>query len=245
MNMPDTYISALHRAAYRLYQAVILPVRGSRRVNAWLYGYAPCIDSRESGPYWDWTTLIIKRAMWGYVGPDTRLLDMGTGCIGVLSVCARLQMGCKSVVAVDYVPQVVAMAQRTCGPLGLDIGFLCSDLFEKVPGRFDVIVFNSPYLDDAKARHLGLLGTEMEHRRFSSQQGETIARFLREAPERLSEKGVAILGVNHYHIGRDMVGEMIAESRLRVMLCMEGRWTRGAAYVLGPSAGPHVREDLT
>jgi methylase of polypeptide subunit release factors len=214
-------------------------------VNAWLFGYSPCIDSRESGPYWDWTTLILVRAMREYVGPETQLLDMGTGCIGVLSVCAQLKMGCRSVVAVDYVPQVVSMARRTCAPLGLDIDFACSDLFWKVPGRFDVIVFNAPYLDDNKARQLGLLSTDLEQRRFGGRNGETIVRFLAKASRHLSEKGVAIVGINRYHIPQEAVHEMIARSGLHLVRCMEDRWTRCAAFVLGPSPGSAAREDFS
>ncbi len=71
------------------------------------------------------------------------VLDMGTGSGEIALACAR--KGAR-VVAVDIDPEAVEHTRRRARDEGLEIDVRLSDLFEKVPERFDYIFFNAPYL---------------------------------------------------------------------------------------------------
>jgi release factor glutamine methyltransferase len=71
------------------------------------------------------------------------VLDMGTGS-GVLAITAA-KLGC-SVTAVDVNSAAIDQASDAARKQGLDIKFILSDLFQDVKGKFDYIVFNTPYV---------------------------------------------------------------------------------------------------
>ena len=75
-------------------------------------------------------------------GPKT-VLDMGTGS-GILAIAAA-KKDC-SVTAVDINPDAIEAAKENAKKERVKISFVLSDLFEKVKGRYDLIVFNPPYV---------------------------------------------------------------------------------------------------
>jgi methylase of polypeptide subunit release factors len=226
-------LGVLHRNAYRVYHNLVLRLRRSKTVHCWLFGYRPCDASNEHG-YWDWTTLILRKAIQIYLRPEMSLLDVGTGPVAVLAVFAKLQKRCLRVTGVDYVPEIVSLAQSTAQHLSLDIEVRDSDLFSEVAGRFDMIVFNAPYLDSERGRQLGILRRGLDEKRFRGGQGggNTIQRFLDGVPRHLARNGIAVVGVNHYHITRTLVMALIARSGLELRRRIEGVAIPAAAYVL-------------
>lgn len=83
------------------------------------------------------------------VGPNSEILDMGTGS-GVCAVFAAKSAG--RVVAVDINPAAVRCASINALMNGLDhkIELRHGDLFEPVRGeRFDLILFNPPFIRGA------------------------------------------------------------------------------------------------
>ncbi len=79
------------------------------------------------------------------ISPNKRLLDMGTGS-GIVALHAAKSGAL--VTAVDINPNAVQCARSNALRNDLKMDVVESDLFEKVPGLFDVIVFNPPYLPD-------------------------------------------------------------------------------------------------
>ena len=75
------------------------------------------------------------------------VLDMGTGS-GIQAVEAAAKPEVSRIVAVDVSPAALEAAKRRAESGGVvwKIEFIHSDLFEKVKGVFDWIVFNPPYL---------------------------------------------------------------------------------------------------
>jgi len=71
------------------------------------------------------------------------VLDMGTGS-GILAIAAA-KKGC-SVTAVDINPDAIDAAKENAKKEKVKLTFILSDLFEKVKGKFDLIVFNPPYV---------------------------------------------------------------------------------------------------
>jgi release factor glutamine methyltransferase len=84
------------------------------------------------------------RAVLAEVRPTDRVLDMGTGS-GVVALLAA-SVGAE-VVAVDINPRAVGCARANAARNGLSdhITFLRSDVFDAVPGAFDLIVFDPPF----------------------------------------------------------------------------------------------------
>jgi release factor glutamine methyltransferase len=70
-----------------------------------------------------------------------RALDMGTGSGAIAGELAKC---CRNVVAVDIDPEAIKAAKKKSK--SKNIKFVVSDLFDKVDDKFDLIVFNPPYL---------------------------------------------------------------------------------------------------
>ncbi len=92
-----------------------------------MFVYPPGDDSR-----------IVGKALAELVSPGMRILDMGTGS-GYLALIARSKGG--NVLAVDLNPDAVKEVEK------LGIQSRVSDMFSNVPEKFDLIVFNPPYLE--------------------------------------------------------------------------------------------------
>jgi release factor glutamine methyltransferase len=73
-----------------------------------------------------------------------RVLEIGCGS-GILSLIVAKQ---SSVVSVDINLKAVEITKKNAKLNDLKVDCFVSDMFEKVKGRFDMIIFNSPYLPD-------------------------------------------------------------------------------------------------
>jgi release factor glutamine methyltransferase len=74
---------------------------------------------------------------------EKRILDVGTGS-GILALFCAMRGG--KVTASDVEETAVKEAQRAANRLGVRLTLVVSDLFAKIPGRFDLVLFNPPYL---------------------------------------------------------------------------------------------------
>ena len=73
------------------------------------------------------------------------VLDIGCGT-GIQSINAS-QKGAKSVLAIDINPQAIENTKQNCTAQKIgNVSAMESNLFEKIPQKFDVIIFNPPYL---------------------------------------------------------------------------------------------------
>ncbi len=95
-------------------------------------------------PRQDTETLCEAALLWLKDRPCAAILDLccGTGCIGVS--LARLG-GAKAAFA-DISPAALALARRNADRNGVGGPFYESDLFDRVPGIYDLIACNPPYL---------------------------------------------------------------------------------------------------
>jgi len=212
----------------------------------WLFGFRPYPGSQIHGSYWDWTTLVLRDALRKHLTPEARFLDMGTGPVAVLAIFAALRVKCRKVQAIDHLPEIVSSARNNADHLSVNIQFTCGDLFSDAEGLFDLIAFNTPYMDLETGRALGILQDERSEKRFSGGHGggETIARFLRDAPDHLADSGLILLGVNHYHITRSTVLGLIVKSNLELVDRIENPCTKSTAYVLRRVRSQKVDEGL-
>ncbi len=79
--------------------------------------------------------------------PGARVLDLccGSGCIGV----SLAKLAGAQVTFADISPAALALAKRNADRNGVEGAFFESDLFAHVPGAFDLVACNPPYLSAA------------------------------------------------------------------------------------------------
>jgi release factor glutamine methyltransferase len=110
-----------------------------------------------------------------------RVLDLGTGT-GILSLYAA-QMGAQEVVAVDIDQSALENARENVTRHGLNhvINVMESDMFDKVSGKFDLIIANLPILDSFWNDKTGPVA-------------DIYQRFIDQLQSRLTPNGTALLG---------------------------------------------------
>jgi len=116
------------------------------------------------------------------LSPDGSLLEVGTGT-GLVAVHAA-KLGAK-VTAVDINPHAVDCAKRNAARNNVRLEVVHGDLFDKIPGSFDVIAFNPPYLPGEPTST-----TWIEKAWSGGDEGSEVAvRFLRDAWRHLNPGG--------------------------------------------------------
>lgn len=138
------------------------------------------------------------------------VLDVGTGS-GALALYCALRGAI--VTASDIEEMALEHASKSGEALHVNLRVRLSDLFSNVSGRFDLVIFNPPYLGSTRSEDLSVDG---------GKRGEEVAeRFLGELENHLSEDGTCLLllsGVSdlatlaEHHA--DFVFEIVATRRL-------------------------------
>ncbi len=111
------------------------------------------------------------------------VLDMGTGS-GIQAITAAKKKSVKSVLGVDKNPKVIDHCKKSIKDK--KIKFIESDLFSKVKGKFDTIIFNPPYLpEDVKLKDMTIYGGKKGY--------ETVEMFLNQVNSHLKPEGIILL----------------------------------------------------
>jgi release factor glutamine methyltransferase len=118
---------------------------------------------------------------------EKKALDMGCGC-GIVALHLA-KNGC-NVVAVDINEKAVENTIKNAKINGLNLKCFKSDLFENINEKFDMIVFNPPYLP-TKNESLAWDG--------GKDGKEIIEKFLREAKNYLSKGGEIYLVMSSFN----------------------------------------------
>lgn len=122
------------------------------------------------------------------VSEGQHVLEMGCGTGMIALHCAKA--GCR-VTAADISQDAVENARMNAAMNSLDLDVVRSDLFGNVRGKFDVIIFNPPYLSSRGSECLSgqekqpLVGGEGGH--------EISVLFLEQAKAHLAEAGIIYL----------------------------------------------------
>ena len=120
--------------------------------------------------------------------PGIRFLEIGVGT-GLISIFAAKQGAV--VEGTDINQAAVANAKHNAEKNDVGVRFICGDLFEGIAGRFDVIVFNPPYLPSLRGEDL----TKWEEEALIGGHSgvETSIRFLEECPEYMKSDCIVYL----------------------------------------------------
>lgn len=113
------------------------------------------------------------------------VLEIGTGT-GLVSICASLK--CSSVTSTDINPYAIKCAEANIKLNNRDnITVIKSDLFDNINGKYDLILFNTPYLPVTDEEHID---DEYSKAWDGGENGrEVIDKFLKQAPLYLKENG--------------------------------------------------------
>ncbi len=132
----------------------------------------------------------------GETGPGTTIVDLGTGS-GVLALALKHALPDAQVYGVDDSEAALALAASNADCLGLDVEFLCGDLFDALPqrlmGRLDLVVSNPPYVAEGEWRGLppDVRDHEPRHALVAGPVGTEVL-------ERIAEDAYRWLGVGGY-----------------------------------------------
>ncbi|HEY6825708.1 MAG TPA: peptide chain release factor N(5)-glutamine methyltransferase [Gemmatimonadaceae bacterium] len=140
------------------------------------------------------TELLVEAALELYpdknATPDVVDVCTGSGCVGV---ALAIERPLATVLATDISEAALTVARRNARRLGVEerIRFMRSDVLANVPGEFDLIVANPPYV-----RSVDRNGLQPEVREepalalYSGQDGlDAIGRLVEEAPGHLRDGG--------------------------------------------------------
>jgi len=135
--------------------------------------YSPQEDSHLLGKE-------ISKYIFNLKDKEIKVLDMGSGSGIQAQICIRAGIKKENILSVDVDKDAVKFLKKK------GINAVYSDLFSKIKEKFDLILFNPPYLpehkhDKAKDTSGGKKGYE------------TILRFLKQAKSHLNKKGIILL----------------------------------------------------
>ena len=79
-----------------------------------------------------------------------RVADVGTGS-GAVALALKDERPDLTVIGIDVSEDALSVARENRARLGLDVEFVCADLLDGVPGPFDAVVGNLPYVAEGSA----------------------------------------------------------------------------------------------
>lgn len=85
---------------------------------------------------------------------EIKILDIGTGS-GCIAISLALELSGSRIFALDISHEALALARENARQLQVDVQFVQSDILEEeapVPGLFDILVSNPPYIREREAQ---------------------------------------------------------------------------------------------
>jgi len=127
-------------------------------------------------------TFLLLEALADISLEGSRVLEIGAGSGILATYCARRGA---EVTASDIDADAIRVLRLVSDRLGTHLKLVVSDLFSNIDDRFDVVLFNPPYLPSDSIRDPAVDGGRGGIR--------IITRFLNQIPQHLVENGFALL----------------------------------------------------
>lgn len=178
--------------------------RSSKRVTRWVFGLE--LTSRERPVLWDLALLALRAELPRAIGDARRVLEVGTGEVGVLSLVVARALPSLDVHAVDVNPQFVDCAHENAVQNGAQVRFFVSDLFSDVTGRYDVIFSAPPYVPRAWGDAHRHRGGDPECVWDGGEDGlDVVRRLATDAPAHLAPGGRLLIATSDFYHRPDEV----------------------------------------
>lgn len=156
------------------------------------FGLRLQVDARVLDPRPDTETLVEWALELLPEGSAQRVLDLGTGS-GAVALALQHERRTCQVTAVDASADALTVARANAARLNLPVHFVQSHWMDAVPGPFDLIVSNPPYVADGDP-HLAALKHEPLQALTSGVDGlNDIRHIIAQAPSHLTPGGWLLL----------------------------------------------------
>lgn len=202
---------------YRLVHPVYAAIRSNPAIISLLFGVKTLGGETI---HWDTTTLMLKRSLKKVLRKEDSVFEMGVGQAALLSIWVAKTRLAKKVDGADVSHARVASARQTVELNGVDIQLFESNLFSNVPGTYDVIFFNPPYVRTEIGRSLNLterLNVDGDQVWDGGTDGTAvIADFLRDLKNHLLRGGKALVGVQDYYVKRPQMEALAGKYNLKI-----------------------------
>lgn len=198
------------------------------------FGLALQVDGRVLVPRPDTETLVewaLQQLAQADMPASAQVLDLGTGS-GAIALALKKTRPALDVTAVDASSDALAVAAANAQQHQLPVHFLQSHWFDKVSGRFHLIVSNPPYVADADP-HLPALRHEPLQALTAGKDGlSDLRQIIEQAPAHLQPEGWLLLehGYDQAHAVCALLQQRgFADVQSRADLagttrCSGGRW---------------------
>ena len=176
------------------------------------------VPSSTAQGHWDWSTLVLFDELKKRAKPGQRVLEIGTGETGTLSVAlSRLTAG--SYLALDIAEDAIASARRVAAENHAEVEFLQSDLFAAVDGErtFDLTFFNPPYVPRAKSASWKTLGEPARVWDGGEDGLDVIRRFWIAAEKPGPRLGTILMGFNRQSVPEKEIETLASASGFSVV----------------------------
>jgi methylase of polypeptide subunit release factors len=215
---------------HKLYSFIISNIRHNKKITKFIFKFEP-IDN-GFGDYWDWTTITLKNIVEENLTKKTSFLDIGTGPYGILANFASQNIFCNNIVGLDHCSSLITSAEKN--KISDKIKFVESDLFDKIDEKYDLIVFNAPYIDNGFGSFIDVLTDDLSEKRWSGGKDGTvtISRFLSQVSNYLTEDGKAVLGVNHFYVSDIKIKKLIEMNKLLLITTKKNPVSKSCGYIL-------------
>jgi release factor glutamine methyltransferase len=139
---------------------------------------------------------------------NKRVLDIGSGS-GIQAVAA-INSGAKSVIATDIDKESLVHIRKIVKDNEYNIKIIKSNLFQNIKGKFDLVIFNPPYLplDDNEDKRSQLITT-------GGKMGDEITiKFLKQANNRLNNGGTILLLLSSL-TPKDKILKLLSKNKMK------------------------------
>ena len=227
----DTHKNNINNTIFKLNERLIR----SKVLTKIIFGIDIVPLDHPNCQFWDFSTLILKKALNKYVKNGQNILEIGTGHLGLLSLYIAKKREV-DITAVDINPFFIQNARKNATKNNLDIDFIQSDLFEKINSLYDCIFFNPPYVPTnwMLQNHKELISNSIYDLTWDGgiDGCATIQNFLKKINQVTHNESTILLGANTLFVSYEKISYLIQEYGLYLQEVMSSFWNPCRVYVI-------------